>query len=96
MDVIVAFLKKGIHALLLSWHDWYLKNLKDQSQNAQNRRYGEKKYHIYETYKNIVMPHGRHIYTKAHDMEKATMCAYPQSDHALQSGNLYCDDVLTV
>ena len=29
------------------------------------------------------MPHGRHIYAKAYDMEKATMCAYPQSDHAL-------------
>ena len=29
------------------------------------------------------MPHGRHIYTKASDMSKATMCAYPQSDHAL-------------
>ena len=29
------------------------------------------------------MPHGRHIYTKASDMEKATICAYIQSDHAL-------------
>ena len=29
------------------------------------------------------MPHGRHIYAKAYDMEKATMCAYSQSDHAL-------------
>ena len=29
------------------------------------------------------MPHGRHIYPKAYDMEKSTMCAYPQSDHAL-------------
>ena len=38
---------------------------------------------MYETYTNIVMPHGRHIYTKASDMSKATMFAYPQSDHAL-------------
>ena len=29
------------------------------------------------------MPHGRHIYTKASDMSKATMCAYPQLYHAL-------------
>ena len=29
------------------------------------------------------MPHGRHIYAKLYDMEKSTMCAYPQSDHAL-------------
>ena len=31
----------------------------------------------------MVMPHGRHIYAKAYDMENSTMCAYPQSDHAL-------------
>ena len=29
------------------------------------------------------MPHGRHIYTKSYDMKNATMCTYPQSDHAL-------------
>ena len=29
------------------------------------------------------MPHGRHIYAKEYDMEKAKMCAYSQSDHAL-------------
>ena len=29
------------------------------------------------------MPHGPHTYSKASDMEKATMCAYHQSDHAL-------------
>ena len=29
------------------------------------------------------MAHGRHIYAKAYDMAKATMCAYPHSDHAL-------------
>ena len=68
---------------MLSWNDWCLKKLKNQSQNPQNRRSGEKANNIYETYKNTVMPHGRHIYTKAYDMEKATMCAYPQSDHAL-------------
>ena len=28
------------------------------------------------------MPHGRHIYAKASDMTKATICTYTQSDHA--------------
>ena len=44
---------------------------------------GENKICIYETYKNTVMPHGNHIYAKAYDMEKATMCVYPQSEHVL-------------
>ena len=38
---------------------------------------------IYETYKNTVMPHEHHIYSKAHDMAKAKMCAYSQYNHAL-------------
>ena len=57
--------------------------MKDQSQNSQIRRSGEKEHHIYETYKNKVMPHVHHIYSKASDTEKAAMCTYPQSDHAL-------------
>ena len=44
---------------------------------------GENKTRIYETYKNTVMPHGHHIYAKSYDTEKATMCEYSQSDHAL-------------
>ena len=44
---------------------------------------GKNQIHIFETYKNTVIPHGRHIYAKAYDMEKATMCAYSQSDHEL-------------
>ena len=60
-----------------------LKKLKYQSKNAQNRRSDEKSNCICEIYKNTVMPHGRYIYAKASDMEKATMCAYPHSDHAL-------------
>ena len=53
----------------------YKKKLKDIIQNAQNRRSGEKENRIYETYKNTVMPHGCHIYAKAYDMAKETMCA---------------------
>ena len=59
-----------------------MKKLKDKIQNVQSRRSDEKAHHIYETYKNAVIPHGRHIYAKASDMKKATMCTYPQSDHA--------------
>ena len=29
------------------------------------------------------MPHKHHIYDKASDMEKETMCEYPQLDHEL-------------
>ena len=29
------------------------------------------------------MPHGCHIYPKAPDMAQDTICAYPQSDHAM-------------
>ena len=29
------------------------------------------------------MPHGRHIYAKASDIYNATLCAYPNYDHAL-------------
>ena len=51
---------------------------------------------MYEAYKNTVMQHGRHIYAKASDMAKATMCKYPQSVHAHRTGNLYCGALPTV
>ena len=41
------------------------------------------------------MTHGRHIYAKVSDMEQATMCAYPKSDHALPHWKCvfqYCAD----
>ena len=57
--------------------------LKDQSFNFQNIRSGEKVYLIYETYKNTVIPYGRHIYAKTSYIKKATMCAYPQDYHEL-------------
>ena len=60
-----------------------MKKLKDQNQNAQSRRSGEKAHQIYTTYKNTVMPHGSHIYATASDMVNATMFTYPQSEHAL-------------
>ena len=57
--------------------------MKDKIQNSQSKRSGEKSHHIYTTYKNTVMPHGRHIYPKAYDMANATMCAYPHLGNAL-------------
>ena len=60
-----------------------MKKIKDQSQDAQNRMFSEKLHHMYERSKHTVMPHGRHIYARSSDMAKATMCAYPQYDHAL-------------
>ena len=41
---------KSINSSLLSWHDGYLKKLKDQSQNYQSRISSEKAHHIYTTY----------------------------------------------
>ena len=35
---------------------------------------------------NTVIPHGCHIYAKASDIQKSTMCIYPQSDYALTHG----------
>ena len=40
---------QSIHSSLLSWRDRYLKNMKDQSQNAQSRRSSEKSHNIYTT-----------------------------------------------
>ena len=74
---------KSIHSSLLSWCDRYLKKIKDKIQNSQSRRSGEKAHNIYTTYKNTVMPHGRHIYAKASDIANATMNTYPNSDNAL-------------
>ena len=37
----------------------------------------------YMKQKNTVMPHGLHVNDKAYYMEKSTIFAYPQSDHAL-------------
>ena len=74
---------KIMHSSLISWRDRYLKKLKDIKM-LKTEGPSKKKICIYETYKNTVMPHGRHIYTRAYDTAKATMCAYSQSYHALQ------------
>ena len=33
--------------------------------------------HIFETYKQYVIPHGRHIHQATYEMAMATICTYP-------------------
>ena len=68
---------------MLFWRDWCLEKHKYKSLNAKNRTSDEKENQIYERYKNAVMSHGRHIFARAYDMKKDTVCAYPQYDNAL-------------
>ena len=51
---------------------------------------GEKQIHIFETYKNTVIPYGRQIYAKLYDMTKETMCPYSHSDNALTHRKCRC------
>ena len=85
---------KSIHLSLISWRDRYLKKLKDKSQHSQSRRSGEKAHHIYETYKNTVMPHGRHIYAKAYDMEILQYAHILSLIMHFHTGNVYFGAVL--
>ena len=83
MDTNVSYLPKVyihhyFHGVIVS-----LKNSRFKSKILKTEGLGENQIHIYETYKNTVMPHGIHMYAKAYDMEKSTICVNPQSDHAL-------------
>ena len=74
---------KSMHSSLISWRDSYVKNSRISAKMIKTEGLGKKKIRIYESYKNTVMPHGRHIKAKTYDMAKAKMCVYSQSDHAL-------------
>ena len=63
----------------MSLRDQYPKKLTDLSQNSQNIRYGEISNCLFDTYKHLVIPHGRYIFATVSDMDMATMCAYPLS-----------------
>ena len=39
--------------------------------------------YVFDTYKNSVMPHGKHMLKTAYGMDVATMCAYKSSKYAL-------------
>ena len=64
-----------------------MKNLKDQSCNAQNIRSGEIAHQRLEKYKFFDMPHGKHIFQTSYDMDMKTMCAYISSKYALPHSN---------
>ena len=49
----------------------------------KSRRSGEIANRIFETYKNSIMPQGKHMLKTASDMDMTTMCAYPPSRNAL-------------
>ena len=73
---------KITHSSLLSWRERFFK-LKDKIYNAQNRRSGEIYNHLFNTYKNYVMPHGNNMFQTEYGMVMATMCAYPSYNYAL-------------
>ena len=56
--------------------------LQDQSCNSQMRTFGEISNHVFETCKNYVMPHGKHMFKTSYDMAMATMCIYPSSKYS--------------
>ena len=39
---------------------------------------------LFETYKNYVISHGKHMFQSEYDMVMATMCAYQSHNYALQ------------
>ena len=67
---------KMIYYSLISLRDCYLRNINSISQNAQNRRSGKMANRLFETYKNYVVPRGRHIYATAYYMTMDTVCSY--------------------
>ena len=73
---------KSKHSSLLLCNERYLKFSIDQSCNAQNRRSGEIANRLFDTYQNSVMPHGKHIFNTASDMDMATMCTYSSSKYS--------------
>ena len=73
MVVSVTYLQKNAFIIVIM--EWaFFEKLKDQSFNAQNISSGEMANHLFETYKNYVMPHGKHMFKTASDMAMATMC----------------------
>ena len=57
-----------MHLSLLSWRENFLKTLKDQSCNAQNRSFSEMDNPLFNAYKNSVIPHDKNMFQIASDM----------------------------
>ena len=52
---------KSMHSSLLEWRDRYLKNSRISEKMLKTEGQEKNKISTNETYKNTVMPHGRHI-----------------------------------
>ena len=87
---------KIMHSSLLSWHDRFLRKLKDQICNAQNIGSGEITNCSLETYKNTVMPHVNNMFQTYYDMAMAIMCAYHNQNMHNYIGNVCCVVVYNV
>ena len=74
---------KSMHSSLISCGDHYLKTQGSHPKCLKYKVWGKRKFTYMKLIKKTVMPHGRNIYAKAYDMAKATICANPQSNHAL-------------
>ena len=59
-----------MHAFVIIIKTWeFYKKLKDQVYNTQKRRYGKMDFYLFEKYKNTVIPHDKHMFQIASDME---------------------------
>ena len=75
---------------------WALfEKLKYKSFNAQIRRSVKMVNHIFDTYKNYFMPHGKNIFKTEYDMDMAKMCAYPSSKYVFTTLEI-CAAVLCI
>ena len=79
---------KIMHYSLLTWRNGRLKHLKYIIHNAQNRRSIEISSRIFETYKNVVQPHGCHIYNTSADMAMAKIFPVPLNIMVYHTGNV--------
>ena len=81
---------KIIRYSLLTWRDIYLKQLKDKSNNAQNRRSSEIESRIFEKYKNSVRPNSCYIHNTSTYMSMEKCVPVPMHIMDCHTANLCC------
>ena len=72
-----SFIHHYYHSMII------FEKLKYQSCNTQNIRSVRISNHLFETYKNYFMTHGKHMFQTASDTAMAKMRAYPSSNYPL-------------
>ena len=77
MVVIVVYIKKSYITNYYHVAIVIIKNSNIKAKMLKTKGLGNKKI-AYMKHKNTVMTHRHNIYAKSSDMEKETMCAYPQ------------------